>query len=338
MSTASKIFNRDVDLAGQARLVKGSQVIIDENGNIVGGGLENPMPNGTFLETIDKDDNVIPLIGYFSELVAMGDYEFGNETIIVSSDNFTTYQSTLSVGQDGIASNIEDVANSVEITQGIDLPNIEFEKRYETAAANATGASHRNIMLSELPANNDILHTYTDEGANDSLGNTNYGKKVVTAVDILTGSEQGKVEDFVMIAGSETLATTKDSNGITHSLLTRQAAEIVTGGIAYMAFETGYNTDAYGWQFGAGTTVPGAVSGWNGGAIFTDADAVGVNRTWLNIGTSSSASFRRVAYWDNAAAYTVTNDTPSRTFDADTVTLPQLADIVATLLRDLNIT
>lgn len=35
-------------------------------------------------------------------------------------------------------------------------------------------------------------------------------------------------------------------------------------------------------------------------------------------------------------AYTVTNGTVSRTFDADTVTLPQLADIVYTLLKDMT--
>ena len=34
--------------------------------------------------------------------------------------------------------------------------------------------------------------------------------------------------------------------------------------------------------------------------------------------------------------YTVTNATESRTFDADTVTLPELADVVGTLLADLK--
>lgn len=38
----------------------------------------------------------------------------------------------------------------------------------------------------------------------------------------------------------------------------------------------------------------------------------------------------------SAANYTITNDTESRTFDADTVTLAQLADIVATLIKDLR--
>lgn len=318
----------------------------DGSGNVavrvvdVGGGtgFENPMPNGTFLESIDKDDVQIPLIGYAFESVVVGDILAGNQMILASSDDFTTFQSTLTVTSDDIVSNIEDLIGGAEMTSGIDLVNKEQETRYETPLADAAGLLHRKIMLSNLPANNDVLHTYTDEGANDSLSNTNYGKRVVTATNILTGSEQGKAEDFVMIAGAETLATTKDTTGITNHLLTRQAAEIVTGGIAYMAFETGYNTNAYGWQFGAGTTVPGSVSGWNGGAIFTDADAVGVNRTWLNIGTSSSASFRRVAYWDNAAAYTITNDVTSRSFDANAVTLPELADVVATLLRDLNIT
>lgn len=301
-----------------------------------GTGLTNPMPNGTFLETIDKDDNQVPLIGYSFESVVIGDYIYGNKAILTSSDNFNTFTSFVSPYAEGVDCVTMNAGN--DMRYGSRIIDKEFVNYYETPVADTVGFKVRNIMVTNLPANNDILHTHTDEGANDSLGNTNYGKKVVTAVDILTGSEQGKVEDFVMIAGSETLAATKDSNGITHHLLTRQAAEIVTGGIAYMAFETGYNTNAYGWQFGAGTTVPGAVSGWNGGAIFTDADAVGVNRTWLNIGTSSTASFRRVAYWDNAAAYTVTNDITTRTFDANSVTLQELADVVGTLLRDLNIT
>ena len=34
--------------------------------------------------------------------------------------------------------------------------------------------------------------------------------------------------------------------------------------------------------------------------------------------------------------YTITNDVASRAFDADTVTLAELADIVATLIKDLR--
>lgn len=38
----------------------------------------------------------------------------------------------------------------------------------------------------------------------------------------------------------------------------------------------------------------------------------------------------------NSDVYVLTNDTESRTFDADTVTTAELADIVATLIRDMN--
>ena len=37
-----------------------------------------------------------------------------------------------------------------------------------------------------------------------------------------------------------------------------------------------------------------------------------------------------------SAAYTTTNVTVTRTFDADTVTLPELADVVGTLIEDLK--
>ncbi len=77
---------------------------------------------------------------------------------------------------------------------------------------------------------------------------------------------------------------------------TRFRATAVTGGVAYAQFETGLGSGSYANQFGAGTTVPGAVAGWSGAAIFTDADATTFNRTWLNIGTSASAEFVRIAY------------------------------------------
>lgn len=302
------------------------------------GGFVNPMPNGTFLETFDKDNNQIPLIGYAFESVVVGDIENGNQLLVYAADNFATFQAGITIGAEDLSLDITDLVTGADMSSKIDITVKEQQVKFEAPAADSTGLTHRRIMLAESPATNDVLHTYTEEGANDSLNNTNYAKRIVTALDVTTGEEDGRVDDYVIVAGIETLATSKDLNGITHHLLTRQAAEIVTGGIAYMAFETGYNTNTYGWQFGAGQTVPGAVAGWNGGAIFTDADAVGVNRTWLNIGTSSSAAFRRVAYWDNAASYSITNDVTSRSFDANSVTLPELADVVATLLRDLNIT
>jgi hypothetical protein len=42
--------------------------------------------------------------------------------------------------------------------------------------------------------------------------------------------------------------------------------------------------------------------------------------------------------FSNAAAktFTIDNDTPDRAFDADTVAVAELADIVATLIKDLE--
>lgn len=118
-----------------------------------------------------------------------------------------------------------------------------------------------------------------------------------------------------------------------------QFRAVVDGSNAvYALFETFPASGTYAFQFGGGTTVPtDATTGWSGAAIFTDGDATGVNRIWINTGTSASSAFRRIAVLDNSAAYTPSNDTTSRSFDADTVTTAELADVVATLIRDLGI-
>lgn len=38
----------------------------------------------------------------------------------------------------------------------------------------------------------------------------------------------------------------------------------------------------------------------------------------------------------SAANYSITNDNTQRSFDADTITLAELADVVATLIKDLR--
>ena len=38
-----------------------------------------------------------------------------------------------------------------------------------------------------------------------------------------------------------------------------------------------------------------------------------------------------------ATQYTITNDTETRTIDADTITLPSLADVVCTVIKDIKI-
>lgn len=49
----------------------------------------------------------------------------------------------------------------------------------------------------------------------------------------------------------------------------------------------------------------------------------------------SQSSNEVVALLPAGSDYTITNDTEDRTFDADTVAVAELADIVATLINDL---
>ncbi len=195
-------------------------------------------------------------------------------------------------------------------------------------------------FYAEKAANRNALFNFTHRGYNDSASQaayytTEYGIDVAA-----TGLEDGYKKEYVIIDGVKTPATTIGDGGlITFHLLPRFEAQLAAGGIGYAQFETGYNTGVYAYQFGAGTTVPADTStAWSGAAIFTDGDATGVNRTWINIGNSSSSAFRRLAYWDNAAAYTVGAYTPTRTLDPATATLTDALNLLATLLNDINIT
>lgn len=304
------------------------------------GGFTNPMPNGTFLETFDKDDNQISLIGYLSEVIAIGDLTYGNSTFLASIDEANAVSGFFNVATDGVGLElVNDNTGSLQnVTYQARSSGVFEWKNASPEISLGNGVTHDIISQSDLVANNDVIYGKRIYANNDSLSETLYAREQVEITDVTTATESASITNEIIINGVLTPYQTVDENGATNHLLTRQAAEIVTGGVAYMAFETGYNTNVYGWQFGAGTTVPGAVTGWNGGAIFTDADAVGVNRTWLNIGTSSSASFRRVAYWDNAAAYTVGAYTPTRTLDPATATLTDALNLLATLLNDINIT
>lgn len=49
----------------------------------------------------------------------------------------------------------------------------------------------------------------------------------------------------------------------------------------------------------------------------------------------SQSSNEVVSQLPAGSAYTITNDTTDRTFDADTVAVAELADVVATLIKDL---
>lgn len=51
----------------------------------------------------------------------------------------------------------------------------------------------------------------------------------------------------------------------------------------------------------------------------------------------SQDRFQRASKWDHKASvnYVITNEQSDRTFDANTVAVAELADVVATLIKDL---
>lgn len=101
----------------------------------------------------------------------------------------------------------------------------------------------------------------------------------------------------------------------------RFRATSVTGGVAYLQFETGLTSGSYVNQFGASTTVPAdTTAGWNVNAIFADTDATTFNRTWINIGTSASSEFRRIATLNASGQLAFENGTaalPAFSFSGD---------------------
>jgi len=58
------------------------------------------------------------------------------------------------------------------------------------------------------------------------------------------------------------------------------------------------------------------------------------DRSWWQQAIGRMETWARTLF--TAKAYTVTNLTESRSFDADTVTTAQLADVVGTLIEDLK--
>lgn len=304
------------------------------------------LATNTFLTTEDKDTNAINLIGYLSEIILIGDFEFGNETLVGSGviDGTDQYFMFAGFGSESYAYEVQlnDVTDPENPTQ-IEKMKYEstrsgtewkFEKDVGTLPLGYTYNYFTNVLG---VTNGDILQTFVYGGLDAGLSNSDYFKTIIDAPDITLGAHSGRMTHEVAIAGTLTKAQIIDSSGITNKLMVRFDAQSVTGGVAYASFETSLNSDTYAYQFGGGTTVPGAVAGWNGAAIFTDQDAVGVNRTWINIGTSSSADFRRISILSNAASYSVSGDSTDRTFDASTVGVTELANVVATLLKDLGI-
>jgi hypothetical protein len=71
MTAAAKIFNRDVNLAGQSRLVKGDLVIVDAEGNVTGGGFTGGVvPDATTFESAVTTESTVTHEGVVTHEVA----------------------------------------------------------------------------------------------------------------------------------------------------------------------------------------------------------------------------------------------------------------------------
>lgn len=80
-------------------------------------------------------------------------------------------------------------------------------------------------------------------------------------------------------------------------------------------------------------TAPGAPAA-NGSRLFTRDDGAGVTQTCLRFATGDILVIGQQGV--TVPTYTPTNDTTDRAFDADTVLVAELADVVSTLIRDLG--
>lgn len=125
-----------------------------------GVGLTNPMPNGTFLQTIDKDDNQINLIGYLSEVIGIGDLEFGNSMFLVSGDTTTQESTFINVSTDGFSvENIDDnVGNQNSLSMAMRRATGQFEwQNLSTDIALPNGIEHTVVVRSNLAADDDVV-------------------------------------------------------------------------------------------------------------------------------------------------------------------------------------
>lgn len=287
-----------------------------------GTGLTNPMPNGTFLQTVTDSALTFNLAGYSNDLGAavFGDLVTGVNTSIGTTDDFTTFFSGIAMNGTKTEAFSSDITNGRETVVSWDSASFEYEIKTEDPAANPLGFNYNYRYLSDLPADDDILATVQFAG-NESDG-VNPVAEVVYAKDIIsikqvdptvgTGST-GQINKYIRADGADLLYETIDNRGIISRAITNLDAVIVTGGVSFLRVETSFATGVYANIFGGGTVVPGAVTGWSTGAIFTDGDATTYNRLWINTGNSSSADFQRIA---------TLNANGQLAFDAGSAALP----------------
>jgi hypothetical protein len=174
--------------------------IVAEDGTVVGGGFINPMPNGTFLQTIDKDDNVIGVAGYAGEILLMGDFQFGNQLVIGSAEieNDVSASGFNAIGVDGWSQRIQqedvtDPESPVSIRSFEAQSNFtETQYQYEQAAALPGGYTYKYQTNSLGVEDGDTLMSFMFGGLNSGLSRTDYIKHTYTVTNSTLGIEYGR--------------------------------------------------------------------------------------------------------------------------------------------------
>jgi hypothetical protein len=269
-----------------------------------GGGFTNPMPNGTFLETFTDTAVQFKLAGYVDDLGAavFGDLVTGVPTSIGTTDDFTTFFSGIAMNNSKTEAFSSDITNDRETVVSWDSASFEFEVKTEDSVANALGFNYSYKYLNDLPADDDVLATVVFAGSESDgvnpVAEVNYAKDIFSIKQVdptVGGGSTGQLNKYIRANGADFLYETVDNRGTISRAMSNFDAQVVTGGVAYIALETGFASGTYAYGLGGGTTVPGAVANWSAGAIFTDQDATTFNRVWINTGNSTTAAFQRVA-------------------------------------------
>lgn len=144
MAQAAKIFNRDVDLAGGARLVKGSTVLIDEDGNIDAPVTTTNLTTSgnTTLGNSSSDTLTVPSTSQFNAAVSVGEDDTGYDVVFygaTASANMTWDESADDLILNGAASLVLSTAGASTSTANTLVP-VYFTAATEVIAAGNPGA------------------------------------------------------------------------------------------------------------------------------------------------------------------------------------------------------
>lgn len=166
---------------------------------------------GTFLELIDKDENVLNFLGYLGELIFLGDLEFGNP-ILIGTGQISEGQQLLTYAQ----IDQEQYGFEIQLNDATDPEDpTQIEKYQEFYSRSGAEMKYENDVDS-VPngytyvyrtntnevADDDILQTFTYSGFNDGLSEVDYSSTVHTIVDSTLGEEVGRTTWSVMSGGA----------------------------------------------------------------------------------------------------------------------------------------